>query len=102
MKVYDKISKIDRINVIISFAIRAVLQFYSGCIFLYIMIDWLKKLGILTTGNLIVSQVYGFVYRISDPALAIIRARVPRFGSVDLSPLILLGLIQIVYHIFNL
>ena len=54
----------------------------------------LASFGVIDTRNRIVWSIGDFLYRITEPALRPIRNILPNFGSIDLSPLILLLLVQ--------
>ncbi len=51
-------------------------------------------LGVLDTRNRIVWTIGDFLYRITEPALRPIRNLLPNFGGIDISPLILILLLQ--------
>ena len=54
----------------------------------------LASFGVLDTRNRIVWMIGDFLYRVTEPALRPIRNFMPNFGNIDLSPLILLLLLQ--------
>jgi YggT family protein len=47
----------------------------------------------VNTRNQFVSMVWDFLYRITEPALAPIRAIMPNLGGIDISPVILILII---------
>jgi YggT family protein len=58
---------------------------YSAC--------W-RGFGVVDTRNRLVWSIGDFLYRATEPALRPIRNILPNFGSIDISPLVLLLLLQ--------
>ncbi len=54
----------------------------------------LAAFGVLDTRNRIVWTIGDFLYRITEPALRPIRNVLPNFGNIDISPVILILLLQ--------
>jgi len=77
-------------------------------IYLWIIINailsWLVAFNILNTQNRFVFSVLDATYKLTDPALNKIRRFIPTFGSIDISPviliLILMFLRNIIFEIF--
>ena len=68
------------------------------------LLSWLVAFNILNTQNRFVFSVLDTTYKLTDPILNKIRRFVPTFGSIDISPIILiLGLMflrNLVFEIF--
>ena len=68
------------------------------------LLSWLVAFNILNTQNRFVFSVLDTTYKLTDPILNKIRRFVPTFGSIDISPIILiLALIflrNLVFEIF--
>ena len=81
-----------------------ILKLYSYVVIANVVISWLIAFNILNTQNRFVFSVLDFTYKLTDPALNKIRRFVPTFGSVDISPviliLILMFLRNLVFEIF--
>ena len=76
-----------------------VLKYYSYIVIANVVLSWLVAFNVINTGNRFVYSVLEFSYKITAPLLNIIRRYLPNFGSIDISPVILiLGL----YFIRNL
>ncbi|HET6308317.1 MAG TPA: YggT family protein [Rhodopila sp.] len=71
-----------------------VLSLYVWAVILAAIFSMLAGFGVLDTRNRIVWMIGDFLYRITEPALRPIRDFMPNFGNIDLSPLILLLLLQ--------
>jgi YggT family protein len=70
------------------------LNLYWWAVLLAAIFATLASFGVIDTRNRIVWSIGDFLYRITEPALRPIRNILPSFGSVDLSPLVLLLLVQ--------
>jgi YggT family protein len=80
-----------------------VLNLYWWAVLLAAIFATLASFGVIDTRNRIVWSIGDFLYRITEPALRPIRNFLPSFGNIDLSPLVLLlllqGLIMVVVNI---
>ena len=90
------------IDPLIRVAIIAV-DLYIWIIIIGAIMSWLVAFNIINTTNQFVYMVIDFIYRITEPALRPIRRVIPNFGSVDISPIVLiLGLIFLQMVLGNL
>lgn len=71
-----------------------LLNLYWWAVLLAAIFSTLASFGVIDTRNRIVWSIGDFLYRVTEPALRRIRNVLPNFGSIDLSPLVLLLLIQ--------
>jgi len=71
-----------------------LLNLYIWAVILAAVFGMLASFGVLDTRNRMVWSIGDFLYRVTEPALRPIRNFLPNFGSIDLSPLILLLLLQ--------
>ena len=82
----------------------SVITIYLWIIIINALLSWLVAFNILNTQNRFVFSVLDTTYKLTDPILNKIRRFVPNFGSIDISPLILiLGLMflrNLVFEIF--
>jgi len=70
-----------------------VLQLYLWAVILAAVVSTLASFGVLDTRNRIVWTIGDFLYRLTEPALRPVRNRIPNFGGIDLSPLVLILII---------
>lgn len=82
-----------------------VLQLYIYLLIASAVLSWLIAFNVVNMRNQFVATVADFLYRITEPLLAPIRARMPNMGGLDLSPVILILLIillerVIIYYIY--
>src|SRR6476646_8466537 len=71
-----------------------LLSLYMWAVILSAVFSILTSFGVLDTRNRIVWTIGDFLFRITEPALRPIRNLLPNLGGIDLSPLILLLLLQ--------
>ncbi len=71
-----------------------LLYLYIWAVILAAVFSTLASFGVLDTRNRIVWTIGDFLYRVTDPALRPIRRFLPNLGGIDLSPLILLLVLQ--------
>ena len=81
-----------------------ILKLYSFVVIANVVVSWLVAFNILNTHNRFVFSILDTTYKLTDPVLNKIRKFVPTFGSIDISPIILiLGLMflrNLVFEIF--
>lgn len=74
--------------------LRELLWLYWWAVILAAVFSMLASFGVLDTRNRVVWSIGDFLYRVTEPALRRIRNFLPSFGNIDISPIILLLLIQ--------
>ena len=67
-----------------------LLNLYKWAVILAAVCSTLIAFGVLDTRNRVVWTIGDFLYRITEPALRPIRNVIPSFGSIDISPIILI------------
>ena len=82
----------------------SIITIYLWIIIINALLSWLVAFKILNTQNRFVYSVLEVTYKLTDPALNRIRKFLPTFGSIDISPIILIlalmFLRNIVFEIF--
>jgi YggT family protein len=68
----------------------SVITIYLWVIIINAILSWLVAFNILNTQNRFVFSVLDATYKLTDPALNQIRRFIPTFGSIDISPLVLI------------
>jgi YggT family protein len=76
-----------------------LIRIYIWLLIAQAILSWLLAFGVINRYNRGVSVIGDFLYRITEPALRPIRAILPNFGGIDISPVIL---ILILYFISDL
>ena len=81
----------------------SLITIYLWIIIINALLSWLVAFNILNTQNRFVFSVLDTTYKLTDPILNKIRRFVPTFGSIDISPLILiLGLMFLRNLVFEI
>ena len=82
----------------------SVITIYLWIIIINAILSWLVAFNVLNTQNRFVFSVLDVTYKITDPALYKLRRFIPMFGSIDISPviliLILMFLRNVIFEIF--
>ena len=88
----------------IFFLLDSIITMYLWIIIINAILSWLVAFNILNTQNRFVFSVLDTTHKLTDPALNKIRRFIPMFGSIDISPviliLILMFLRNIIFEIF--
>jgi YggT family protein len=85
--------------------ILLALQLYTWLLVAAAILSWLIVFNVVNTRNQVVGMISDFLYRITEPALRLIRPYVPNLGGIDLSFIALFFIIIliekiIVYYIY--
>ena len=82
----------------------SIITIYLWIIIINALLSWLVAFNILNTQNRFVYSVLEVTHKLTDPALNRIRKFLPTFGSIDISPIILIlalmFLRNIIFEIF--
>ena len=83
----------------------SMITIYIWIIIINAILSWLVAFNILNTQNRFVFSILDTTHKLTDPALSKIRRFIPMFGSIDISPviliLILMFLRNIIFEIFS-
>lgn len=71
-----------------------LISLYIWAVILAAVFSMLASFGVLDTRNRVVWTIGDFLFRITEPALRPIRNLLPSLGNIDISPIILLLLLQ--------
>lgn len=70
--------------------IMMAIRLYVWVIVVQAIMSWLIAFQVINTHNSIVNRIGYTLYRLTEPILGRIRNILPSFGSIDLSPIVLL------------
>ena len=70
-----------------------IITIYLWVIIINAILSWLVAFNVLNTQNRFVFSVLDATYKLTNPALNKIRRFIPTFGSIDISPVILILLL---------
>ena len=72
----------------------SIITIYLWIIIINAILSWLVAFNVLNTQNRFVFSILDVTYKLTDPALNKIRRFIPTFGSIDISPVILILLLM--------
>ena len=82
----------------------SIITIYLWIIIINAVLSWLVTFSVLNTQNRFVFALLDATYKMTDPVLNKIRRFIPTFGSIDISPVILILLLiflrNIIFEIF--
>jgi len=67
-----------------------VIRIYIWLLIAQAILSWLLAFGVVNRYNRGVAVIGDFLYRVTEPVLRPIRAFLPNFGGIDISPIILI------------
>jgi YggT family protein len=73
-----------------------IINLFKWAVILAAVFSMLAAFGVLDTRNRMVWTIGDFLYRLTEPVLRPVRNILPSFGGIDLSPWVVIVLIQIV------
>ena len=76
-----------------------LISFFIWILIINVVLSWLIGFSVLNAQNKFVYMVYEFSYKITAPPLNIIRRYLPNFGSIDISPVLLIFLLYFVRNL---
>lgn len=74
--------------------VNVLITFYIWALILAAVVSTLISFGVLDSRNRLVWMVGDFLYRITDPVLRPIRNFLPNLGGIDISPIIVILVLQ--------
>jgi len=83
------------------YIIYQILQFYKYAVIIYVVLSMLISFNIINTNNRIISIVMDFLFKLIEPLLRVIRNVIPNFGAIDISPVILIIIIEAFQYIMT-
>ena len=84
-----------------AYIVFQVLQIYKYAVIIYVIISMLISFNVINYNNSLISVVMDFLYRLTEPILKIIRRFLPSFGAIDLSPVLLIIIIEATQYVMT-
>ena len=78
-----------------------ILQIYKYAVIIYVIVSMLISFNIINSNNKIISIVMDFLFKLIEPLLRVIRNVIPNFGAIDISPVILIIVIEAFQYIMT-
>ncbi len=72
-----------------------LLELYMYVLFAAAILSWLIVFNVVNTRNHVVAMIADFLYRVTEPLLQPIRKRLPNFGGIDISFIVLILIIHL-------
>jgi len=70
--------------------ILVVLQLYVWVLIISAVFSWLYAFNVINGSNQLVATIGNTLHQLTDPVLSRVRRIVPSFGSIDISPIIVI------------
>ena len=83
---------------VLGFLAYEILGIYSFLVIVYVLINILISFNIINSNNRFINMIIDSMYLLIEPLLRKIRSVLPNFGSIDISPIVLLILIRTVQY----
>ena len=83
------------------YIIFQILQIYKYAVIIYVILSMLISFNIINTNNRIISIVMDFLFKLIEPLLRVIRNVIPNLGAIDISPVILIIIIEAFQYIIT-
>jgi YggT family protein len=74
--------------------IDTALSIYGFFILANVILSWLIAFNVINTHQPFIQSVARFLYNVTEPVCAKVRSFMPDLGGIDLSPLVVLVIIQ--------
>jgi YggT family protein len=82
--------------------ILLVLQLYVYVLIAAVVFSWLYAFNVVNPRNQIVGTIGNALYALTEPVLRPIRNRLPNFGGIDLSPIVVFLLIILIQNVIRM
>ena len=83
------------------YVIYQILNLYKYSVIIYVIISMLISFNVININNQFISMIMNFMFKLIEPSLRIIRKIIPNFGSIDITPVILIILIESILYIIT-
>ena len=83
------------------YIIYQILNLYKYSVIVYVIINMLISFNVININNQFITIIMNFLYKLVEPSLRIIRKIIPNFGSIDITPVILIILIESILYIIT-
>jgi YggT family protein len=90
----------DRMRAIL-WLVNTIINIYVWLLIAQAILSWLLAFGVINRYNRGVSVIGDFLYRVTEPALRPIRALLPNFGGIDISPIVLILILYFIERLID-
>ena len=85
----------------IHYLLDTLLWLFLVAVIVSVILSWLVQFGVINRSNPFVGQIGEFLHRLTEPALRPIRNVLPDLGGIDISPIILIVLVEFARHVLS-
>jgi YggT family protein len=78
----------------IAFLLYTILDIYEWVVILAIIVSWLTAFNVINVHNNLVRSILRILLALTEPVFRPIRNTLPAFGGLDLSPMIVIVVIE--------
>ena len=78
-----------------------ILQIYKYAVIIYVIINMLISFNVINNSNTIISVIMDFLFRLIEPVLKVIRTVIPNLGSIDVSPIVLIIILEAFQYVIT-
>lgn len=82
--------------------VQVALQLYWWVVIIWIVMTWLVQFNVINSRNELVRVIGNTLNQLVEPVLRPIRRRLPMFGAMDLSPIVLFLIILLIQRFINM
>ena len=83
------------------YIIYQILQIYKYSVIIYVIVNMLISFNVINNTNTIISIIMDFLFRLIEPVLKVIRMIIPNLGSIDVSPVVLIIIIEAFQYVIT-
>ena len=76
------------------YLIIELIELYKYALIIYIIGIWLTQFNIINGSNRFVYIIMSSLHKLCEPSMRIIRRFIPRFGNIDISPIVVFILLE--------
>jgi YggT family protein len=76
--------------------LQVALQLYWWAVIIWIVLTWLVQFNVINPRNELVRTIGNALNQLVEPVLRPIRRRLPMFGALDLSPIVLFLILMLI------
>lgn len=70
--------------------ILVVLQLYVWVLIISAVFSWLYAFNVINSSNQVVATIGNMLHQLTEPVLSRVRRVIPAFGTIDISPIIVI------------
>tara|TARA_Y100000994_G_C15428188_1_gene333037 strand:+ start:97 stop:387 length:291 start_codon:yes stop_codon:yes gene_type:complete len=85
----------------VGYFVFQILQLFKYAVIIYVIMNMLISFNVINNSNKFIYIILEFLYKLTEPGLNLIRKFIPNFGSLDVSPIILILIIEALQYVMT-